>query len=151
MSSATTSASDTNQTSSSNLIKNILNKPVISGITGALLDKYVMGVPDTMSNVRFGATVFLGTVASSTVASFASSAMPTMESNYLYNGQTLTQRSIEVAAGSGISFLLNKYLLKNDVYDGNNWYKRVGVIALSQVIAEYATDIMQGSQPSYLM
>ena len=57
--------------------------------------------------------------------------LPTSSST-LYNGKTLATRLIEISSSVGGAFLMNKYLLQNDLYR-NEVFKKVGVIALSDV------------------
>ena len=126
-------------------------KPVLAGVIAGVLDRTVLKNEDMTSNATFALSVSAGTFLSGMVGTkIGDMLMPTDQVIYTFSSKTLLQRAIEITTSSGVSFIGNKYLFSND-FNNSNMFRRIGVIAVSEVIAEYATDIASGSPIGYLV
>ena len=119
-------------------------RPIMVGAVAVALDKYAIGETNLNSSLYFG----VGVYASEYIAPYIAVDLPTPSST-LYNGKTLATRLIEISSSVGGAFLMNKYLLQNDLYR-NEVFKKVGVIALSDVVGTYAAEYINGSAMTFL-
>jgi hypothetical protein len=163
MSSSSTNASDS-LTSSSSLVNSLASKPLFAGVYAGLLDKFVLGNNDLIGCAKFGGSVAAGCILGNIAGTFTAASMGSSVSagsntfadpifGYNYSGTTILQRAIEIGTSSGVSFGINKFLLQNDWRDGSAMGigKRLGVIALSEVLSDYTMDYLQVRPISYLM
>jgi len=123
-------------------------RPIMVGAVAVALDKYAIGETNLNSSLYFGVAVGVGVYASEYIAPYIAVDLPTPSST-LYNGKTLATRLIEISSSVGGAFLMNKYLLQNDLYR-NEVFKKVGVIALSDVVGTYAAEYINGSAMTFL-
>lgn len=125
-------------------------KPLATGLTAGLIQKYVYADEDMNKVMMFAGAVAIGQYGSQFVTPLASM-LPNMPSisDSLYDGKTLAVRIVEVGSTSGIAYLVNKYLLNNDIYT-DELYQRLMIIAASDVIGEYISDYMAGRSLNYL-
>jgi hypothetical protein len=131
----------------SSYISPLLIKPVVSGISAMLLDKYLLKIESTTRNAYFGASVAVGTALGDYVGTFAPAILPDTQ---LFAGKTISTRLTEILVGSGTAYSVNRFILSND-FTPSQMGQKLGVVALSQLIGEYASDYF-GSQPlSYLI
>ena len=76
-------------------------------------------------------------------------AMPLpLPSGDYFDGKTLETRIAEIGVGAGVGYALNKYALKND-FNQKNMLNKLGILAVSDFIAEYAVDYLQGRSLSF--
>jgi hypothetical protein len=126
-------------------------KPVLAGAIATVLDRMVLKNEESMSNITFGVAVGSGTFISGMIGTKVTDIlMPNDTVVYTFSGKTLIQRAIEITCASGVSYGANKYLFAND-FNQSNMYRRVAVIALSEFIAEYATDVASGNAIGYFV
>ena len=126
-------------------------KPVLAGVIAGVLDRTVLKNEDMQSNATFALSVSAGTFLSGMIGQkIGDTLMPIDQVLYTFSSKTILQRAIEITTSSGVSYLGNRYLFSND-YNQSNMVRRIGVIAISEVIAEYATDIASGSPIGYLV
>ena len=121
-------------------------KPLIGGAVAAALDNMWLMNKNTTANMYFGASVAVGLFASQIIDPIMPQIIPV---SVLSNGKTIEDRILEIGSGAASSFVLNKYILKND-YNINDMYKKLAIIAASDIAGEYASDYMGGRALSYL-
>ena len=128
------------------------NTIVKSGIAvgvAAVLDHYVMDIPDLQRNLIFGAvsagSLFAGTVASQMIAP----AVSISGGNSLFQNKTIAERAVELSVGSAVGYAVNRYALNND-YNPSEMTKRLGVLVLTDVVSTYASDYVFGQPLDYL-
>ena len=127
-------------------IQTFLSKPVIAGVVASLLDRYWLKIPDTKQNAIFGISVALGTAGGDYIGDFAPAILGDTQ---LYSGKVLSQRLTEITFGAGTGYVLNRFILKND-FTPSQMYQKLGVVVVSQVVSEYATDYFSNRTLSYL-
>ena len=128
-----------------------LMKPLAVAGVAMALDQFVLGETNIMRTAYFGGAVVVGSYASEFVAPLVKDVagfIPTV-SKSLYDSKTLAERIIEISASSGCAYVLNKYVLGNDIYR-DEVLKRIAVIAVSDVIATYALDYFNGQKLQFL-
>jgi len=128
--------------------KGMLNSPtfikgVSSVVIASIADKYVLGIDNSMENVKFGAAVGAGIAIGNMIGSQVPSVIQDTE---YYNGKTIAQRSFEVIFGTAASYALI-YATNNQYGD---FYSRVGVVVATDFVSEYITDFFIGNQLSFL-
>jgi len=122
-----------------------LLKPIVMGATIVALDKLVMKTTNINESLYFGLAGAVGVYTGGMVAK----AMPLpLPSGEYFDGKTLEMRIAEIGIGAGVGYALNKYALKND-YNSKNMLNKLGILAVSDFIAEYAVDYIQGRKLSF--
>jgi Na+/H+ antiporter NhaA len=124
-------------------------RPAFAFLYSAVLDRVFLKNEDLTSNLTFGISVGTGTLLGGLVGSSLVSSITTDTEIYSFSGKTVFQRVLETSVATGTSYGANRYVFSND-YSNFFDLKRLGVIALSQVLSEYSTDYMLGVQLSYL-
>ena len=121
---------------------NMLIKPVVSGVVASVLDMKLLGETNSRKSMAFGAAVALGVGVGERLSVFA----PQFELGFISNGKAVESRVMEWVLASGGAYAVNKYAFSNDPIDMRNaafWKsvgKKVGVIVLSDIAGEYASD-----------
>ena len=121
-------------------------KPLVGGAVAAGLDNMWLMNKNTTSNMYFGASVAVGLFASQIIEPLMPQIIPV---SVLSNGKTVEDRIIEIGSGAASAYAINRYILKND-YNINDMYKKLAIIAASDIAGEYASDYMAGRALSYL-
>lgn len=111
-----------------------------------LLEKFVNGNNDYMSTAKFGLATSAGILAGQLVSSSIPSFIPSVKG--VYDGKSLLERVVEIGAGAGSGHVFNTYLFKND-YNPSDMPKKLGLIALTDILSEYASDYVNGQPLSY--
>lgn len=125
--------------------ENTLLKPIVMGATVVALDKFVMKNQNMNESLYFGLAGAVGAYGGAMVAK----AMPLpLPSGDYFDGKTLEMRIAEIGVGAGVGYALNKYALKND-FNQKNMLNKLGILAVSDFIAEYAVDYLQGRNLSF--
>ena len=125
-----------------------ISRPMFVGLSGAVLDKFVMGEEQMQKSLMFGGVLAVGTYASEYIGPLIHLIpIPSLARN-LYEGKTLVTRIVEIGSNSGLTFIVNKYILRGE-YQGE-MYKRLAVIAASDVIGTYANDYFMGQPLQFL-
>jgi hypothetical protein len=162
MSSSSTNASDS-LTSSSSLVNSLASKPLFAGVYAGLLDKFVLGNNDLISCAKFGGSVAAGCILGNIAGTFTAASMGSTVSagsntfadpifGYNYSGTTILQRAIEIGTASATAYTINRFALQNDWARDNMFLaKKIGVIALSEVLSDYSMDYLQLRPISFLM
>jgi hypothetical protein len=125
--------------------ENTLLKPIVMGATVVALDKFVMKNQNMNESLYFGLAGAVGAYGGAMVAK----AMPLpLPSGDYFDGKTLEMRIAEIGVGAGVGYALNKYALKND-FNQKNMLNKLGILAVSDFISEYAVDYLQGRNLSF--
>ena len=125
--------------------ENTLLKPIVMGATVVALDKFVMKNQNMNESLYFGLAGAIGAYGGAMVAK----AMPLpLPSGEYFDGKTLEMRIAEIGVGAGVGYAINKYALKND-FNQKNMLNKLGILAVSDFIAEYAVDYLQGRSLSF--
>ena len=120
-------------------------KPLITGATVVAIDTIFMKNENMKESLYFGVAAMAGIYVGSMIAK----AMPLpLPSGEYFSGKTVELRVAEITVGVGAAYVINKVALKND-YSQDQMLNKLGLLALSDFIAEYATDYIQGRTPSY--
>ena len=70
-------------------------------------------------------------------------------SAFLENGECLAQRVAETGLGTGTSFVVNQYIIKNSSYRESIYYK-IGAITAADIAREYICDFIAG-RPLFIL
>ena len=125
--------------------ENTLLKPIVMGATVVAIDKFVMKNQNMNESLYFGLAGAVGAYGGAMVAK----AMPLpLPSGDYFDGKTIEMRIAEIGVGAGVGYALNKYALKND-FNQKNMLNKLGILAVSDFIAEYAVDYLQGRSLSF--
>ena len=125
--------------------ENTLLKPIVMGATVVALDKFVMKNQNMNESLYFGLARAVGAYGGAIVA--AAMQLPLPSGDY-FDGKTLEMRIAEIGVGAGVGYALNKYALKND-FNQKNMLNKLGILAVSDFISEYAVDYLQGRNLSF--
>jgi len=122
-------------------------KPVAGAITAVVLDKMVLMQPNMQSSLYFGGAVGAGLLLVSMFDTKIPSFLPDIPSIGA-SGETLSKRVLEITAGAGSAYAINRYVIKND----NNpqmMMKKLGVVIVSDFVGEYVSDYFSNRALSY--
>ena len=126
----------------------IVVKPIATSVVAFAIDKFILNENDTNKSITFGAScgagAYLGMMVGSNIPDIHQY-LPT----YLGNGKGLLQRVAEIGLGTGTSFIVNQYILKNTSYR-ENIYNKIGAIAAADIAGEYISDFIAGRPLSIL-
>jgi hypothetical protein len=134
-------------TNSSVMISPVFVKPLVSGVSAFLFDKFLLGNTDTKSCAVFGGAVLVGTGLSQAFTGLDLGLLPDSQ---IYTGKSISQRAIEITLATGASYAGNRFILQNDMQP-SMISQKVGIILLSQFIGEYTSDYFGNAPLSYLM
>ena len=122
-------------------------KPVAGAITAVVLDKMVLMQPNMQSSLYFGGAVGAGLLLVSMFDTKIPSFLPDIPAIGA-TGETLSKRVLEITAGAGSAYVINRYVIKND----NNpqmMMKKLGVVIVSDFVGEYVSDYFSNRALSY--
>jgi hypothetical protein len=130
-----------------------LLKPLIAGGIAVALDQMYLKEKYIQRSLYFGAAVAVGEYGAEFVHPIIKHINIPSLSRDLYDSKTLMERIAEVGVSSGMVYILNKYVLKNDQYafSGPEFLNRVGIIAVADFAATYATEYLYGKPLEYLV
>ena len=115
-------------------------KPIVAASTILLIDRMYFKNTNLRSNLYFASTVAAGTFVSSSIAESAKGMFPTSTAVGSLK-KNLESRVVEIAFVSGVSYGVNRFLLKNE-YNVNDMFMRVGAIAVSDIVSEVVSEIV---------
>jgi hypothetical protein len=122
-----------------------LMKPVVVGCIAAAIDKFYLQEENSMRSLYFGAAVGAGNYAAEyTYPLIKHIPMPTLSKD-LYEGKTLAERIAEVSMSTSMIFVLNRYILKIDIYK-DEMMMRMGIIAASDVMGTYICEYIDNQK-----
>jgi hypothetical protein len=120
-----------------------LAKPVAAGAGAYLIDTMYFKTPMNRA-VPFAVATAFGIYLGSIIGNFT----PDLTMGLLPNGKSIEQRVIEIASGTGVSYSINKFYLKND-FNSRQMMERVAAIAICDVLGEYTGDYISGRPLSF--
>jgi hypothetical protein len=126
-----------------------LAKPLTMGLIAGAIDQFYLQESSLQRTAYFASAVAVGNYASEfAVPIIKHINLPTLSHN-LYDSKTLMERIVEVGASSAMIYVLNKYLLSNDIYR-NELALRLGIIAVSDVGATYLLEYLNNQKLEFL-
>jgi len=123
-------------------------KPLATAGFCYLIDQFILNEPNMNKSAIFAASSGAGAYAGMMLGS----SLPDMSSylpTYLGNGKGLLQRCAEIGSGVGISYGVNRYVLRNTSYRENDMNKIMALIG-ADILGEYASDYIAGRPLSIL-
>ena len=120
----------------------MLIKPMATAAVAVALDQFILKESNMQKSIYLGVASGIGAGA----GSFVASSLPGLNfgnETYFGNGKGLSQRLAEVTIGTGASFVLNQYVLKNSGFR-DNYMSTIGVILASDLAGEYISDFFAG-------
>jgi hypothetical protein len=122
------------------IITEAIAKPVISGITAAAAEYFIMGNQNVKKCAMFGGAVGVGIMAVSPVQIFVSPYFPTATPMGKI-GKILEGRILEIACGASAAYALNRFVLKNEYTNADLLYK-LAIICAADIVGETACEVM---------
>ena len=116
-------------------ISNNMGKAVLSSGYAYALDKYMLGEVDNNRSIMFAGVVFGGMMFEESIATLVKPVLPIpnfVSKTSVISGKKLVDRIAETLGTTAFVFIINKYLLRNDIYRGEV-LKRMAVIAGSDM------------------
>ena len=115
-------------------------KPIVAASTILLIDRMYFKNTNLRSNLYFASTVAAGTFVSSSIAESAKGMFPTSTAVGSLK-KNLESRVVEIAFVSGVSYGVNRFVLKNE-YNVNDMFMRVASITVSDIVSEVVSEIV---------
>ncbi len=122
-------------------------KPFLVGGIIVAADKFVLNQQNMNSSLYFGVAGVAGMFAAQLLVPMLPNNQGTFSN--MVDTKTLETRVLEVGLGTGATFAINKFLLKNDIRP-NDLLQKAGVIVAADFIAEYIDDYMNNRPLSFL-
>jgi hypothetical protein len=125
-----------------NYLSHAVAKPLFAGIAAAVGEHFIMKNDDLKSCAIIGGAVGGGIFSVSWVEPLVSKLSPT--NTFIGTvGKTLEGRILEIACGTGAVYVLNRYVLKNEVnVTSKAFMTRVGIIAGADLIGESVCEFL---------
>ena len=124
-------------------------KPAIGAAFAIAADKFVLQQPDMQKSLIFGLTVggalMLANVAEGSIPSF----LPDISSLGSSSGKTMSDRVVEIAAGSLGAYAVNRYVLKNDT-NPRDMMKKIGVVVAADLVGTYGDQYLNSQALQFL-
>ena len=123
-------------------------KPLATAGFCYLIDQFILNESNMNKSAIFAASSGAGAYAGMMIGS----SLPDMSSHlptYLGNGKGLLQRCAEIGSGVGISYGVNRYVLRNTSYRENDMNKIMALVG-ADILGEYASDYIAGRPLSIL-
>ena len=117
-------------------------KPAATGAVAIALDIFILKETNTNKSISLGVAAAAGCV----LGSMAGGIIPAMNFNnptFFGNGKMLSQRVTEIIAGTGSSYIINTYIMKNAGYR-DTMMNTIGLITVSDLAGEYISDFIAG-------
>ena len=125
-----------------------LYKPLAGAAFAAAADKFVLGQPDMQKSLIFGGTVGAALMAASVVEGSVPDFLPDI-SSLGASGKTMSERVVEIAAGSLAAYAVNRYVLKNDT-NPRDMAKRIGVVIAADFVGTYVDEYLNTKALKFL-
>ena len=120
-------------------------KSASATVIAGLLDKFVLGEPDMLQSAYFGVATGVGVGAGSYLATMVPPFIP--DSAGLYTGSALQSRVVELGAGIGATYALDRFLSKPD---NASLTSKLLVVFATDFISEYIKDYVTTQPLAYL-
>lgn len=122
------------------VFSNAIVKPVVAGVVAGLADHLIMANADYKSCAMFGASVGAGIFAVSWFEPLVNKLSPSHTAVGKL-GKSLESRIIEVAFGSASAYVLNRFVLKNEI-NPRNLMMKVGIVIGADLAGETLSEII---------
>ena len=122
-------------------------KPIAMAACVIAGDKFILGETDMNSSLYLGVSGAAGVYAAKLVAPMIPFESYLPDGSYT-DGTTLELRLLEVAGAVGVSFAVNKFILKNDPFV-NVQINKLALLAGADFAAEYIDDYISGRPLSF--
>ena len=122
-------------------------KPIAMAACVIAGDKFLLGETDMNRSLYLGASGAVGVYAAKLVAPLVPFETYLPDGTYT-NGTTLELRLFEVVGAVGVSFAVNKFILKNDPFV-NIQINKLALLAGADFAAEYIDDYISGRPLSF--
>ena len=122
-------------------------KPIAMAACVVAADKYILGETDMNRSLYFGAAGAIGVYAAGLVAPLVPFETFLPDGSFT-DGRTLEIRLLEVGVSTGVGFVLNKFVLKNEYYMDQE-LKKIAVLAGADFVSEYIDDYISGRPLSF--
>ena len=124
-------------------------KPLVAaGVAGAL-DHLVLGQRDIKQSAMFGGAVGVAILG----AGLATDMIPEISflnmPDYGVDGKTVGSRVLEIGLGAGAAFVLAKYIVKTNDFNGQTIMPKLAVIVAADIAGELVADYMNVRPLSY--
>ena len=123
-------------------------KPICIGAVAVGLDKFYLQEQNMQRSLIFGALTASGSYLSEIVAPHVVPNLPSLNAE-IYNGKQLGERITEVGIDTASVYVVNKYVLGNDIYR-DEMLQRMGVIAVADVVGTYISEYIDGQPLQYI-
>ena len=125
----------------------IMKTLIATGVAFSI-DKFVFMQPDSKKSLVMAVSTSSGILAAAMLSPY----LPDLSSmsSSLYNGNTIENRVLSIALGTGIGYGVHTFIIKNE--GGQvNVLNKIMLIAATDFISEYATDYLTTQPLSYLI
>ena len=122
-------------------------KPIAMAACVVAADKYLLGETDMNRSLYFGAAGAIGVYAAGLVAPLIPLETFLPDGSFT-DARTLEIRLFEVGVASGVGFVINKFVLKNEYYMDQE-LKKIAVLAGADFVSEYIDDYIAGRPLSF--
>ena len=122
-------------------------KPIAMAACVIAGDKYLLGETEMGRSVYFAGSAAVGVYAAKLVAPMIPFETFLPDGSYT-DGTTLELRLLEVAGSVGVSFAVNKFILKNDPFV-NIQINKLALLAGADFASEYIDDYISGRPLSF--
>jgi hypothetical protein len=110
-------------------------------------DKFILKETDMNRSMYLGAAGAAGVLAAQMVAPMITTNISMINGAYT-DSKTLELRVLEISGAVGVAFVLNKFVLKNEIYV-NNDLNKIALLAGADFVAEYIDDYLSGRTLSF--
>jgi hypothetical protein len=122
-------------------------KPIAMAACVVAGDKYILGETDMTRSMYLGGAGAVGVFAAQMISPMLPLEKLLPNGAYM-DSKTLELRVIELGGAVGFAFVVNKYVLKNELYI-NNDLNKIALLAGSDFVAEYIDDYVSGRPLSF--
>ena len=123
-------------------------KPLAAAASSFAMDKFILQNSNTMSSAYFAGAVGLSLFGVGMVEVNVPRFLPDIVSIGA-SGQTLSNRVAEIAGGVGATYVVSKFLVK-DNSSSQMLMKRMAVVVAADFVGEYVSDYVSNKPLSYL-
>ena len=110
-------------------------------------DKFILKETDMNRSMYLGAAGAAGVLAAQMVAPMITTNISMINGAYT-DSKTLELRVLAISGAVGVAFVLNKFVLKNEIYV-NNDLNKIALLAGADFVAEYIDDYLSGRTLSF--
>ena len=122
-------------------------KPIAMAACVVAADKYLLGETDMNRSLYFGVSGAAGVYAAGLIAPMIPFETFLPDGSYT-DARTLELRLLEVSVATGVGFVINKFVLKNEYYMDQE-LKKIAVLAGADFVSEYIDDYISGRPLSF--